>query len=1350
MRNLKRALSLGLTAAMISGLMVMGSSAASYADVTSEDNVEAIEVLQAAKIMVGDENGNFNPDQNVTRNEMAVIMANLMAYNVASYKDTSPFTDVPSWAADYVAACYTNGITSGYSATTYGGSDTVTTAQAALMLMKALGYFQYQSDFGGDWQLATTRQGNAIDLFVGVDTAVTAPMTRNDVAQLVLNALKAGTVTASTDGSWTIGDVTLTNNVKYNYVTSNQAYASAIDDRRTTNNDGDLVSGSIVELGEKLYMGDLKLNDDTTDVFGRPARYWEYDGNEIGTYAKTELLRQEYTTKVTGEDLYDLLGKSVIDDYSFDIYVDGESDSGILGSAYFDKDYMIRTNDDAVGGTGNGVLTQVYQDIDKHEITIAIINTYLAQAEEDYDEKNEDLDLTIYNINEVSKTFVKADNESESMTITSDDYDIADVAEDDLFLVTVADGEIQSMVSPEILSETVVSNFKRTSYVTADGTQYDYADTAMYDEEVLDQYDNNNMKDVTYNVILDQYGYLIGIELNQDPDQYVFVTGVDSGRSNLASKNADVNVIFLDGTMDTVTVDIKDSTIDLNNNGHNAQLNTWCKYTVDSNGVYTLDEIASKTDSTVKPAVKVAQHAQNVTSGTVNINEKNVSLDGTPGNFNKVYGNDETVYLNVDLEANILDRGNAPVRIIDDVESVTVGVKNVDIEVTNATNVVENGTTYTAPTNEIYTLYNKDGYIIAVVTIGENNGISSNYAYIISDEVNREAYNGNSKARAAGDSDWTWTREAVVNGEIVELTEVGSTLKILDELEQGKWYEVKYDADGNVRRVDAANMVDNDHNGLYDGIQYAAGTKFVDKVADVPAAINDFDTVLMADTTTVDKLTYKNGTLYTSTTDDRGFSVSPDVKVVLAVAGKNGDGKGADWFDEVSDGYTGYAGLEKALRDMNADASGFGIKTVQVSAILGNSGSATVIVINDLNPKDGAVVPGTPTSDYTPVVTQRGTFLDVQANTIDGESEDVYVGAWNWLVKNGYSVMNVTSDGSSWTFIATKGGNTTFFKTNLIPMVHLNINGVDQYVRSDGTLTYADVLDGPYYATSSSKITTVGLTTATGLSTKTASTWNTTNFNANNNLYIKDNLYKVTVDSDGSGSDSNTDYYYQIGESIDAQLKGNWYNVNAVVSDGNATSTTGVKMTSDLANDTIYDNYYKVTSSAVDPAVTEYVIGGQTSSAVGDQYRYAKDSDGTYVALDGSGKLANVTRDYNIVDSGYVLINENVTVTDTGVTGLNGMQVRATVAPNTYVKENGSFDVQLELLANGKVANGDVKISKAEVKGSGAASTATVTGDPVTIVKDGANTQEVNEVTLTVASFNNGVVTVTLTLADET
>ena len=158
MRNLKRALSLALASVMAIGMMVVGTGAA-YTDVSSDKNVEAIEVLQAVGVMVGDENGNFNPDKNVTRNEMAVIMANLMDYNVATYKGTSPFTDVPSWAEPYVAACYTNGITSGTSATTYGGDQGVTTAQASLMLMKALGYFQYQSDFKDDWQLAAASRG---------------------------------------------------------------------------------------------------------------------------------------------------------------------------------------------------------------------------------------------------------------------------------------------------------------------------------------------------------------------------------------------------------------------------------------------------------------------------------------------------------------------------------------------------------------------------------------------------------------------------------------------------------------------------------------------------------------------------------------------------------------------------------------------------------------------------------------------------------------------------------------------------------------------------------------------------------------------------------------------------------------------------------------------------------------------------------------------------------------------------------------------------------------------------------------------------------------------------------------
>ena len=42
MRNLKRALSLALSTVMLMGMMVVGTGAAGYPDVTSKDNEEAI------------------------------------------------------------------------------------------------------------------------------------------------------------------------------------------------------------------------------------------------------------------------------------------------------------------------------------------------------------------------------------------------------------------------------------------------------------------------------------------------------------------------------------------------------------------------------------------------------------------------------------------------------------------------------------------------------------------------------------------------------------------------------------------------------------------------------------------------------------------------------------------------------------------------------------------------------------------------------------------------------------------------------------------------------------------------------------------------------------------------------------------------------------------------------------------------------------------------------------------------------------------------------------------------------------------------------------------------------------
>ena len=669
MRNLKRALSLGLTAAMISGLMVMGSSAAGYADVTSEENQEAIEVLQAVGIMVGDDNGNFNPDQEVTRNEMAVVMANLMEYNVASYRGTSPFTDVPSWAEPYVAACYTNGITSGYSATIYGGSDSVTTAQAALMLMKALGYFQYASDFGGDWQLATLKQGNNIDLFVGVDSRAEDALTRNDVAQLVLNTLEAGTVQASTGGNITIGGVTINTDVQYDYVTSGQSYASAIDDKRTTNNDGDLVTGSIVELGEQLYMGNLKLDDSDIDDFGRPARTWTYEGQDIGTYAKRNLLQATYTVEVEGGDIYSDIGSTACD-YDLLYWVDGvqydEDDTKVEAKK------LERRNDDAMSETGNGVLTEVYVDTDAKETTIAQIHTYLAQVTGDYNDRNDTLRLGVYTADDSPRTYVAE---------LDDVANLKDFEDEDWVLVTMADDVIMSVADAEIIGDQsatkYTSNSNGMTSITANGTKYDVAYEAHTDAEILKNYTLEQLYQYRYDLYMDAYGYVIGIAETESADNYAFIVGYENGSSVLASVVDKALMIFPDGRMEVVDAQDKDTEVYDNStktwktvnagyfggaSGENAAVHQWVTYTMDGD-VYEIERV-------------VADQGRGTRVGASNrINDENNTF--TISNVPEfAFGNDESVFITVDADKSVDIKGGSIVKV----NGVTTGIGNTNIE----------------------------------------------------------------------------------------------------------------------------------------------------------------------------------------------------------------------------------------------------------------------------------------------------------------------------------------------------------------------------------------------------------------------------------------------------------------------------------------------------------------------------------------------------------------------------------------------------------------------------------------------------------------------------------------------
>lgn len=575
MRNLKRALSLGLTATMISGLMVMGSSAASYADVTSKQNEEAIEVLKTVGIMVGDENGKFNPDAKVTRNEMAVVMCNLLDYTVASYKGTSPFTDVPEWAEPYVAACYTNGITSGYDAKTYGGNDTVTTGQAALMLLKALGYFQYSADFGSDWLVETTKNGSTAGLFDGVATGAKEALTRNDVAQMVLNALEADLVKAEKNGSDVqVGDIVISGGkATYDSRTGTDSKYAKIDNTKV---DGKYT----IQLGEDLYDGDLVKADGADDDFGRPSVKWTYENKEIGTYADDA--DAVYTATVEKQDLYDLVGSDVYndlknDDADFTVVVDGVAQKDVKLS-----DYIVKNNDDDAGKNiiKKGATTEVFIDDDSNDVVITVINSYVAQVDGDYDKNDEELELDILD---------EAPVDVKDTTLSSDDFDYLDsYSDEDYVLITVADKEIKTIALAETV-EGKVTAYTEKKNVTVDGTKYEYSKN--YTDAVKD--DSNLSYDLNdaYTLVLDANGYVIYTDGTAGHNDYVYVAEIAPTGGAKADLEADA--YFIDGTNKVVVVDNDDEIKD-----EAGFENKWYSYNEKSNGKYELEAITGETNET--------------------------------------------------------------------------------------------------------------------------------------------------------------------------------------------------------------------------------------------------------------------------------------------------------------------------------------------------------------------------------------------------------------------------------------------------------------------------------------------------------------------------------------------------------------------------------------------------------------------------------------------------------------------------------------------------------------------------------------------------------------------------------
>ena len=1014
MRNLKKVLALVLALVMSLSLVTI-ANAADFSDNADIDYSEAVDVMVAAGIIDGVGNNSFDPNGTLTR-EQAAKLITYMLLGENSEKlgvEGTSFNDVAAtrWSAPAIEYCAAMGIIDGAGDGNFYPAGKLTGYAFAKMLLTAIGYKSDREGFTGDsWTInvATKALSEDVRLNRGLEKmSGSAEISRQEAAQMALNAIKAPLVYYPNKGnSITVGGTVVDfSSQQAEYVTTTLAKEQRISTRTLTN-----TREYTVEFGEK-YLPKLVLKG-ANDAFGRPSYTWLYDKKEIGTYLDDTNLVGEFTAKVTGRDLYDLITKATLDDSNVTVYVDGETEKTVLGDAYFAKGNIIKSNTEAVGSTDNGVLTQVFvdTDVDNHsEITIAIINTYLAKASADYNSKKDEVTFNVWSVEEVTsaKKLVKnadpvsrTSGRTKAIKVSGEDFAIEDVKQDDIVLVTVADKTIQTITPIEVVSNVSISAFKDGSWVKVDGTQYDYASTAQYDIEVLDEYSQTNMKDTTYNVYLDPYGYAIGVEIVEGETNYAFLTGIDLSTSNLTNKTAEGNIITLDGDIQTVKINMDksrnaqdkkftsgDNDPDGNGTGVSSLMNTWCTYSVDKNGTYTLTEIpndavnfgtgdkagqgrnydstttASNAWSTLNTTYDgLSGSALEAARDVVTIDKKHVTLDGIAGSsVRKAYGNDATIFLSAETDMIVattaLEAADKNAVVISGVSGISTGVRNTSLTAWSARGVLGENPTYDAVTatlmgnvsQGVYTLFNNKGYVIAAIVVGEDGGASSNYVYVTSEKASQEGY-------SSADDEWTWTREVILNGQVTEITEKGDSLFEIghksgegnmtrDNVDYGSdtgdWYKVTYKADGTVHEVEGLTFANKGNPG-----------KFIKDITDVEDSVDAHDTVILFANYTTKKniVTVEGNTLHVETagtqTEHEGFAVAEDAKIAL-IQDTQPTKNSIKIMENIYEYDNGTKGLEQAVIEMNDNENFKGY----ISAVFEN-GLATSIVIYDKTPTD--------------------------------------------------------------------------------------------------------------------------------------------------------------------------------------------------------------------------------------------------------------------------------------------------------------------------------------------------------------------------------------------------------------
>ena len=606
---MKKILSLILSLTMALSAVTVGAGAKEFTDDGEISYAEAVAVISEIGVVDGYTNGAFSPTNELTRGAAAKIICNLLLGPTtasALSADTAPFKDVSAdhTFAGYIAYCAGKGIISGYSNGTFRPSAPLTGYAFLKMLLGGLGYDSDIEGFtGSNWAVNVAKLAMGNKLTQGNDNFMgTRAVTREEACQYAFNTLKADMVEY---------DAKTSVNVNGAEIIVGGSEAKKIANEQAAGYE-DTLDRENLQFAEK-HFPKLKRTETAADAFGRPAAEWKYKASVIGTYADDSDLIASYTDGVSKGALYSLVGASTVkgfsgeDAYTLTVLEDGReiADNDDV-SAYFVKN----SSGTAVG---KGALTEVYMDEDNN-VSIVIVNTYLARATADYNAKKETLNIEIVEINE-------EDGVTPGMksTLSGDDLNVSSFREDDYILVTFSHetGAIESVEAAETVTGEV-SEYTEGKNVIIDGEKYTY-------NHLVGEAEKNKEFTIGENaeVVLDGHGYILYVKEAVSTGSYVYIA--DTADTTGLKKNVVAAAYFTDGTYEEISLRKVDG-----ETAHEDLMSASGWYTYSRSG-----------DKLVLTSVKTPmEQSETVTFGageTVTTNGKVQFMDGVKGNSATVF-----------------------------------------------------------------------------------------------------------------------------------------------------------------------------------------------------------------------------------------------------------------------------------------------------------------------------------------------------------------------------------------------------------------------------------------------------------------------------------------------------------------------------------------------------------------------------------------------------------------------------------------------------------------------------------------------------------------------------------------